>query len=390
MTQTHDQTLSATAAGMPPLPPLAPREEVLGGQLSTAKQWTLIWWRFRKHKLAVISLVFMGVLGLLALFADFVSPYRPETISRLNTFAPPNVVRLFHDGSLQRPFIYALKRKRDPETARVIYEEDTTKPLPVRFFVEGETYHLLGLVETSVHLFGVEDRKQQINLLGTDSLGRDLFTRLLYGARVTLSAGLIGVAFAFILGLALGSVSGYYGGWIDGAIQRLMEFIRSIPTIPLWMGLAAALPIAWDPLFVYVLITIILSLIGWTHLARVVRGRFFSLKTEDYVLAARLAGASEYRIVTRHMLPAMTSYIIAAVTLAIPEMILGETALSFLGLGLRPPVVSWGVLLQDAQNLRTISLAPWLLAPGVAVVLVVLAFNFIGDGLRDAADPYGH
>jgi peptide/nickel transport system permease protein len=390
MTQTLDQTLSATAAGMPALPPLAPREEVLGGQLSTAKQWTLIWWRFRKHKLAVISLVFMGVLGLLALFADFVSPYRPETISRLNTFAPPNVVRLFHDGSLQRPFIYALKRKRDPETARVIYEEDTTKPLPVRFFVEGETYHLLGLVETNLHLFGVEDRKQQINLLGTDSLGRDLFTRLLYGARVTLSAGLIGVAFAFVLGLALGSVSGYYGGWIDGAIQRLMEFIRSIPTIPLWMGLAAALPIAWDPLFVYVLITIILSLIGWTHLARVVRGRFFSLKTEDYVLAARLAGASEYRIVTRHMLPAMTSYIIAAVTLAIPEMILGETALSFLGLGLRPPVVSWGVLLQDAQNLRTISLAPWLLAPGVAVVLVVLAFNFIGDGLRDAADPYGH
>jgi peptide/nickel transport system permease protein len=290
---------------------------------------------------------------------------------------------------LQRPFIYALKRTRDPETARVIYEEDTSKVLPIRFFVQGEPYQFFGLVETRLRLFGVDDRRQQINLLGTDSLGRDLYSRLIHGARVTLSAGLVGVAFAFVLGLALGAISGYYGGRIDSAIQRLMEFIRSIPTIPLWMGLAAALPIAWDPIFVYVLITLILSLIGWTHLARVVRGRFLSLKTEDYVLAARLAGASEYRIVTRHMLPAMTSYIIAALTLAVPEMILGETALSFLGLGLRPPVVSWGVLLQDAQNLRSISMAPWLLAPGVAVVLVVLAFNFIGDGLRDAADPYG-
>lgn len=370
-------------------PPLAPKEEFNADASYTAKPWTLIWWRFRKHKLAVVSLAFMVILGLLALFADFMSPYGPNTINRLNTFAPPNVVRVIHDGALHRPFVYPLKRTRDPETARVIYQEDRTKVLPVEFFVRGETYALLGLVETNLHFFGVNDRRQQINLLGTDSLGRDLFTRLLYGARVTLSAGLIGVAFSFVLGLALGAISGYYGGWLDAMIQRLMEFIRSIPTIPLWMGLAAALPIAWDPLFVYVLITIILSLIGWTHLARVVRGRFLSLKSEDYVLAARLAGASEYRIVTRHMLPAMTSYIIAALTLAIPEMILGETALSFLGLGLRPPVVSWGVLLQDAQNLRTISLAPWLLAPGIAVVLVVLAFNFIGDGLRDAADPYG-
>ena len=217
----------------------------------------------------------------------------------------------------------------------------------------------------------------------------DVFSRLIHGARVTLSAGLIGVAFAFILGLTLGSISGYFGGWIDSSIQRLMEFIRSIPTIPLWMGLAAALPIAWDPIFVYVLITLILALIGWTHLARVVRGQFFAIRNEDYVMAARLAGASEYRIITKHMLPSMTSYIIAALTLAVPEMILGETALSFLGLGLRPPVVSWGVLLQDAQNLRSISLAPWLLSPGIAVVLTVLAFNFLGDGLRDAADPYG-
>ncbi len=213
----------------------------------------------------------------------------------MNTLAPPSAIRIIHDGELHRPFIYALKRTRDPETARVIYAEDESKVLPIRFFVQGEPYSFFGLVETRLRLFGVDDRRQQINLLGTDSLGRDLYSRLIHGARVTLSAGLVGVAFAFVLGLALGAISGYYGGRIDSAIQRLMEFIRSIPTIPLWMGLAAALPIAWDPIFVYVLITLILSLIGWTHLARVVRGRFLSLKTEDYVLAARLAGASEYR-----------------------------------------------------------------------------------------------
>uniref|UniRef100_A0A7C1P8W9 ABC transporter permease n=1 Tax=Agrobacterium albertimagni TaxID=147266 RepID=A0A7C1P8W9_9HYPH len=373
----------------PRVPPLAPKEEFRDESLYTAKPWTLVWWRFRKHKLAVVSLIFMIILSTLAIFAHFFTPYAPFTINRLNTFAPPSTVRILHDGELHRPFVYPMKRTRDPETARVIYEEDTSKPLPIQFFVQGEAYRFFGLVETRLRLFGIDDRRQQINLLGTDSLGRDLYSRLIHGARVTLSAGLVGVAFAFVLGLTLGAISGYYGGRIDSAIQRLMEFIRSIPTIPLWMGLAAALPIAWDPIFVYVLITLILSLIGWTHLARVVRGRFLSLKTEDYVLAARLAGASEYRIVTRHMLPAMTSYIIAALTLAVPEMILGETALSFLGLGLRPPVVSWGVLLQDAQNLRSISMAPWLLAPGMAVVLVVLAFNFIGDGLRDAADPYG-
>ncbi|WP_246658164.1 ABC transporter permease [Rhizobium sp. FKY42] len=371
------------------VPPLAGEQTTKEGRSYTAKPWTLIWWRFRKHKLAMVSLFFLIFCFLSALFADFISPYRPADIDKLNTFVPPASIHLFHDGKFQGPFIYALKRSRDPETARVIYERDTTKIVPISFFVEGPEYDLLGLVPTKIHLFGAADKRQKVNLLGTDSLGRDLFTRLLYGARVTLSAGLIGVAFSFVIGLFIGAIAGYYGGLIDALIQRLMEFIRSVPTIPLWMGLAAALPIAWDPLFVYVLITFILALIGWTHLARVVRGRFFALRNEDYILAARLAGASEYRIITRHMLPAMTSYIIAAVTLAIPEMILGETALSFLGLGLRPPVVSWGVLLQDAQNLRSISLAPWLLSPGIAIILVVLAFNFLGDGLRDAADPYG-
>lgn len=357
--------------------------------LFTAKPRTLIWLRFKKHVLAIVSMWFLILLGLAGLFADVVAPYGPFEVQRLRTLAPPTGIHLFNEGRFVGPFVYGLARARDPETARVGYERDSETVLPIRFFVQGDSYNFLGLVRTDIHLFGVDDRREQINLLGTDNLGRDVFSRLIHGARVTLSAGLIGVIFAFILGLTLGSISGYFGGWIDGAIQRLMEFIRSVPTIPLWMGLAAALPVAWDPILVYVLITLILALIGWTHLARVVRGQFFAIREEDFVLAARLAGASQYRIITKHMLPSMTSYIIAALTLAVPEMILGETALSFLGLGLRPPVVSWGVLLQDAQNLRSISLAPWLLSPGVAVVLTVLAFNFLGDGLRDAADPYG-
>ncbi|WP_338723433.1 ABC transporter permease [Devosia sp. XK-2] len=359
-------------------------------ELYSAKPWQLIWRRFTKHTLAVISLWFLVLLGLSALFAEFVAPYDPFKIERLRTSAPPTAIHLFHEGRFVGPFVYALERTRDPETTRVTYQPDTENILPIRLFTAGDSYSFFGLFETDIHLFDVEGgRRDQINLLGTDDLGRDVFSRLIHGARVSLSAGLVGVAFAFVLGLTLGSVSGYFGGWIDGSIQRLMELIRSIPTIPLWMGLAAALPIVWDPIVVYVLITFILALIGWTYLARVVRGQFLALRNEDYVLAARLAGASEYRIITKHMLPSMTSYIIAALTLAVPEMILGETALSFLGLGLRPPVVSWGVLLQDAQNLRSISLAPWLLSPGIAVVLTVLAFNFLGDGLRDAADPYG-
>lgn len=358
--------------------------------LYSAKPWQLIWRRFSKHILAVISLWFLILLALCALFAEFVAPYDPFKVERLRTLAPPTGIHLFHDGQFVGPFVYAMERKRDAETTRVTYEADTSEPLPIRFFTAGSDYSFFGLFKTNIHLFEVEGgRRDQVNLLGTDDLGRDVFSRLIHGARISLSAGLVGVAFAFVLGLTLGSISGYFGGWIDGAIQRLMELIRSIPTIPLWMGLAAALPIVWDPIIVYVLITVILALIGWTYLARVVRGQFLALRNEDYVLAARLSGASEYRIITKHMLPSMTSYIIAALTLAVPEMILGETALSFLGLGLRPPVVSWGVLLQDAQNLRSISLAPWLLSPGAAVVLTVLAFNFLGDGLRDAADPYG-
>ncbi|WP_370675626.1 ABC transporter permease [Pleomorphomonas sp. PLEO] len=350
----------------------------------------LMWWRFRKHKLAVVSLCVLLFAYVTIAFAEFTAPYDPYEITEMATMQPPQPVHLFdEEWNFHGPFVYGLKRTRDLETAAVVYTVDTDDIVPLSFFTQGSDYLFWGLIPGSIHLFGAEDPDARIYLLGTDTLGRDLLSRLIHGGRTTLTIGILGVFFSFLIGITLGSISGYYGGRIDGAIQRLMEFIRSIPTIPLWMGLAAALPVEWDPLFVYFLITILLSLISWTYLARTVRGSFLSLRGEDYVLAARLLGASEQRIILKHMLPAMTSYIIAAVTLSVPEMILGETALSFLGLGLRPPVVSWGVLLQEAQSLRVIVQAPWLLLPGLAIVIIVLGFNFLGDGLRDAADPYG-
>jgi peptide/nickel transport system permease protein len=259
----------------------------------------------------------------------------------------------------------------------------------LRFFVKGWPYKLLGLLESNVHLFGPEEPTDVFYLLGADRMGRDLFSRLVYGSRISLSIGLVGVALSLVLGITLGGVSGYYGGFIDTFIQRMIEFLRSMPSIPLWMGLAAAIPLTWDPLLVYFCITIILSFLGWTGMARTVRGYALAIKTEDYVMSARLAGASELRIIYRHMLPAMYSYIIARITLAVPGMILAETSLSFLGLGLRPPIVSWGVLLKEAQHVKVVAQAPWLLLPAIAVIVTVLAFNFFGDGLRDAADPYG-
>jgi peptide/nickel transport system permease protein len=286
--------------------------------------------------------------------------------------------------------VYGLQSERDPETLRVTYSEDKTTVYPIRFFVQGDTYKFWGLWETDVHLFGLgpEGKDATLFLLGADRLGRDMLSRVVYGSRISMSIGLVGVFLSLFLGILLGGISGYYGGSIDILIQRVIEFLRGIPRIPLWMSLAAALPPHWPPTNVYFSITLILSLIGWTGMARVVRGRFLALREEDFVMAARLAGSNELRVILRHMVPSFLSYIIASMTLSIPGMILSETSLSFLGLGLRPPAISWGVLLQEGQNVQTVALAPWLLLPGVAVIIVVLCFNFLGDGLRDAADPY--
>jgi peptide/nickel transport system permease protein len=355
-----------------------------------ATQLQLTWWRFRKHKLAVASLVVIALFYLVAIFADALAPNDPHATDARRSFIPPQGIHLFDDSGFN-PHVYGLRGVRDPRTFKLAYAPDPARKLPVRLFTHGYSYDLLGLFETDIHLFGIEggNRGEGIFLLGTDQLGRDLFSRLVVATRVSLSIGLAGVTLSLLLGVLLGGVSGLYGGWVDTLIQRVIEVLRSIPTIPLWMGLAAALPNTWSVTQVYLAITIIISLIGWTELARVVRGRFLSLREEDFVVAAELAGASQLRIIFRHMLPSFASHVIAAVSLALPAMIVSETSLSFLGLGLRPPAVSWGILLQDAQNIQVLAGAPWLLAAAVPVILAILAFNFLGDGLRDAADPYG-
>ena len=351
----------------------------------------LVWWRFLKHKMAVISAVIVLLLYFVAAFAEFVAPYAPDISFVRYKLAPPTRVHIIDsERNLQRPFIYRMDRVRDPATLRSNYVEDTSVIYPIYFFVEGPEYEFWGLFTSNIHLFGIEaDREEQaIMLLGADRLGRDLFSRMCYGARISLTIGLISVVVSLVLGIVLGGMSGFYGGTIDNLIQRVIEFIRSIPEIPLIMALGAALPANLDVVTLYFGITIVLSLVGWTGLARVVRGRFLSLREEDFVMAARLSGSGEMRIILRHMMPSFLSHIIASLTLAIPAIILAETGLSFIGLGLRAPAISWGVLLQEAQNLRSVALAPWVLTPALAVILTVLAFNFLGDGIRDAADPY--
>ncbi len=352
-----------------------------------ASQWSLMWWKFRRHRLAIVSGAVLLVLYVLAGFCEFIAPYDLTERHRRYVYTPPQRIRLFHDGRITRPFVYGLERSVDPETLRKSYSENRSAVFPLRFFTRGHEYRFWDLFPTDVHLFGVDEGGTAF-LLGTDRLGRDMLSRIVYGSRISLSIGLIGVTLSLLLGVILGGVSGYYGGTTDNLIQRFIEMLRSFPTIPLWMALSAALPAQWPPLRIYFGITVILSLVGWTGLARVVRGKLLALREEDYAMAARVAGASEGRIIAGHLIPAFMSHIIVTVTLAIPGMILAETALSFLGLGLRPPVTSWGVLLQEAQNVRTVALHPWLLLPVLFVIVTVLAFNFIGDGLRDAADPY--
>ncbi|HUV94991.1 MAG TPA: ABC transporter permease [Anaerolineae bacterium] len=357
-----------------------------------ASQWQLIWWRFRRHKVAFSSGIIILIIYLVALFPEFLAPFPPDITSAKYLYGPPQRLHLLDrgtDGKLRvDPYVYALKSTIEPKAMRRVFSVDTQQKIRVRFFVQGEPYKLLGLFPATVRLIGPVDKTQPMYLLGADRLGRDALSRMIHGARVSMSIGLVGVILSLFFGILLGGISGYYGGMVDNAIQRIIEFLRSIPTIPLWMGLAAALPMDWPPLRVYLGITVILSFVGWTGLARVVRGRFLSLREEEFIMAAEVDGASELRIILRYMLPSFMSHIIASTTLAIPGMILAETSLSFLGLGLRPPIISWGVLLKEAQTVRVVIQAPWLLWPAVPVVISVLALNFLGDGLRDAADPY--
>jgi peptide/nickel transport system permease protein len=359
-------------------------------RLAQASQLQLTWWRFRRHRLAVVSLAIVALFYLGAVFADFLAVADPHATDARRSFIPPQGIALFDDGAL-RPHVSGLKGVRDPKTFKLVYTPDPARKLPLALLVHGYPYHLFGLIPTDRHLLGIEGGQgvEGFFPLGTDQLGRDLWSRLVVATRISLSIGLVGVTLSLMLGILLGGISGLYGGVIDTLIQRVIEVVRSIPTIPLWMGLAAALPNTWSVVQVYFAITLIISLVSWTELARVTRGRFLALREEDFVIAAELAGAGQMRIILRHMLPSFASHIIAATSLALPVMIVSETSLSFLGLGLRPPAISWGILLQDAQNVQVLAGAPWLLSAAVPVILVILAFNFLGDGLRDAADPYG-
>jgi len=368
---------------------IQPKKAGAEERISVAPQWQLMWWRFRKHTLAKVGAVVVALFYLVAIFADFLAYSDPTYVEAQRSLLPPHGIQWLDDGKFA-PFVYGLTGRRDPISMKRVYVTDPTQKYPVRLFGKGFEWQLFGR-KFDRHLLAVEGAQAEevLFLLGTDQLGRDLWSRLMYATRTSMFIGLVGVTLSLILGILLGGLSGFYGGSIDTLIQRLIEIIRSVPTIPLWMGLAAALPKEWSVTQVYFAITIILSLIGWTELARVVRGRFLSLREEDYVTAAELAGCSQMRIIFRHMVPSFLSHIIAATTLAIPAMIISETALSFLGLGLRPPAVSWGVLLQDAQNVQALVISPWLILPTIPVVVVILALNFLGDGLRDAADPYG-
>ena len=359
----------------------------------TATQWELMWSKFRKHKLARFSGALLIILYTGGVLCEFIAPYHTLTRRDKLYMAPQRVRFRDADGWRPlRPFVYGSETVLDPETFTWRHREDTARQYPIRLWVHADEYRFWGLFKTDVHLFGIDlhgtDGLGTMHLLGTDKLGRDLLSRIIYGSRISLSIGLIGVLLSFLIGLILGGIAGFFGGRTDMAISRIIEFLQSLPTIPLWMALAAALPPRWSPIAVYAGITVILSIVGWTGLARVVRGKFLELREQDYVLAARTSGATTFTIIRRHLMPSFFSYLIVNLTLSIPAMILGETSLSYLGLGLRAPVVSWGVLLEQAQNFSVVALYPWLMIPAGFVIVAVLAFNFLGDGLRDAADPY--
>jgi peptide/nickel transport system permease protein len=380
-----------TIASQPSVRQDPPVQEEAVDSIYVAPNWKLVWWRFKKHKLAVASSFVVILIAIVAIAPGFFSTQDPHESVATELFVPPQRLHFFDEGRLQL-FVYAVEGARNPVTLRMEWQTSSEEKVFLQLFAQGYTYEILGLFESNRHFIGLEDPEsgESFHLLGTDRLGRDQWSRLIYGTRTSLSIGLVAVIISTILGIVLGGLSGYYGGTLDMIVQRLIELLQSLPAVPIWLALSAAMPRTWSVEQTYLAITIILALIGWTTLAREIRSRFLSLREEDYVVAAKLSGAKETRIVFRHMMPTMYSHIIAAVTLAIPVMIISETFLSFLGLGLRPPAISWGVLLQEAQNLQSIALAPWLLLPGLAVVITVLTMNIMGDGLRDAADPYSH
>jgi peptide/nickel transport system permease protein len=376
--------MSDIVAGALPLPP---------ARYATASEARLMWLRFSRHRVAMAALVLTVLIYLVALFAEPVAPFNPDKSNGRFVFHPPQALHFIDhtpDGIRLRIYVEGERLARDPVTLAARYVPDPSRRVYLGFFVHGDPYKLWTLFPSDLHLFGPLNPRDTVFLLGADRLGRDMLSRIVAGARVSLSIGLVGVSFSLVLGIFFGGLSGYLGGRVDWTIQRVIEFILSLPTIPVWLALAAALPKNWSPVTTYFMITLIISLVGWTELARVVRGRFLALRSETFVTAAWLDGCSQSRIIFRHMLPSLASHIIASVTLAIPMMILAETSLSFLGLGLQPPAISWGALLEEAQNVTTIATAPWLLLPGVAVAITVLALNFLGDGLRDAADPHAH
>lgn len=352
-----------------------------------ASQLKLMWWKFKRHRVAVASGLFLLFLYLTIFISELIAPYGLESKHRRYVYASPQAVHLFHEGEFVGPFVYGVKRSTDPENLKRIYTENPEKVLPIRFFCSGDEYTFWGFIEGDFH-FVCPPVKGTLFLLGTDRLGRDVLSRIIYGARISLTIGLLGITISFVLGIVIGGLAGYYGGIIDMVVQRIIEVLQSIPSIPLWLALAAILPVTWSPILIYFGITVILGLLDWTGLARAVRSKLLSLREEDYVLAAQLMGAGAWRIIGRHLVPGFMSHLIATATITIPTMVLGETALSFLGLGLRPPITSWGVLLAEAQNINAVAIYPWLLLPVIPVILVILAFNFLGDGLRDAADPY--
>lgn len=377
--------MSLTEAASPPEATETVPAEIMG-------PWALMWRKFKRHKVAYASLWMVGLIYVMALFGPFLAPSDPGETNRRGIYAPPQGIHLFTEdgtgGSSFQLHAKQLEMKIDRATMRRSYVPSETKIIPLGFFVKGAEYEMFWLFRSDRHFFGPVDPSDRVYFLGADRLGRDILSRIVIGTKVSMSIGLVGVVISLVVGVTLGGISGFYGGWVDNVIQRLIEFLRSIPTIPLWMGLAAAIPLGWPPLKTYFIVTLIVSMIGWTSLAREVRGKFLALRNEDFIIAAQLDGLTDWEVIRRHMVPSFSSHIIASLTLAVPLMILAETSLSFLGIGLQPPIISWGTLLKEAQNIRSIIEAPWLLiAPGTMIVIAVLSLNFLGDGLRDAADP---